>query len=135
MRLVVGLVLLSAAFAGCGGGDDRARISRLMDDLRSVQESGDAEKACEDVYVVRERGRDESEVDEGCREAFVQAAAGRDVTNLRTRLVRVEVAGEEGTAVLRTSATRPDGSVLDRDVPYDVVRTEEGWRVRIAGEG
>jgi sarcosine oxidase gamma subunit len=137
MRLLVALVVLSAALAACGG-DDREQISHLMGELRAVQDSGDAEKACEEVYVVRERDRVEEEggeEDEGCRQAFEQAAAGRDVTNLSTRLVRVDVAGEEGTAVLHTSATRPDGSALDRDVPYDVVKTEKGWRVRIAGEG
>jgi hypothetical protein len=140
MRLLPVLVLLAAALGGCGGGGDREQISHLMGELRSVQDSGDAEKACEDVYVVRERGREEEEGEEeesgeGCREAFEATAAVNDVKDLRTKLVRVEVEGEEGTAVLHTTATRPDGSALDRDVPYDVVKTEGGWRVRIAGEG
>jgi hypothetical protein len=140
MRLLIALVLLAAALGGCGGGGDRKQISHLMGELRAVQDSGDAEKACEEVYVVRERGRaegeeEEGEEDEGCKQAFEQAAEARDVGNLRTRLVRVDVAGEEATAVLHTTATRPDGSKLDRDVPYDVVKTEKGWRVRIAGEG
>src|SRR3954449_6311294 len=139
MRLLVALLVLSAALAACGG-DDREQISHLMGELRAVQDSGDAEKACEEVYVVRERGRAEGEEeggeeDEGCKQAFEQAAEAREVKDLRTRLVRVEVAGEEATAVLHTTATRPDGSELDRDVPYDVVKTEKGWRVRIAGEG
>ena len=137
MRLLIALVVLSAALAACGG-DDREQISHLMGELRAVQDSGDAEKACEEVYVVRERDGVEEEggeEDEGCRSAFEHAAAARDVTNLHTRLVRVDVAGEKGTAVLHTSATRPDGSELDRDVPYEVVKTEKGWRVRIAGEG
>ena len=30
---------------------------------------------------------------------------------------------------------RRDGSMLSQDVPYDLVRTEDGWRVRIADEG
>ena len=143
MRSIVALCLIMAALAGCGGGgDDREQISRLMGELRQVQDSGDAEKACEEVYVVRERDRPqeeeggkEEEVGEGCREAFEQAAEARDVSDLRAKLVRVDVDGEEGTAVLHTTATRSDGSELDRDVPYDVVKTEEGWRVRIAGEG
>jgi hypothetical protein len=138
MRLLVVFALLAAALGGCGGGDGK-QISHLMGELRNVQASGDAEKACEEVYVVRERGRseegDEEEGDEGCRQAFEAAAAANDVKDLRTKLVRVQVQGEEGTAVLHTTATRPDGSELDRDVPYDVVKTEEGWRVRIAGEG
>jgi hypothetical protein len=139
MRLVGALLVVAALLAGCGG-DDRSQITKLMTELRSVQASGDAEKACEEVYVVRERGRAEAEGEgerngaEGCQKAFEQAAAADDVRGLRTKLVRVELAGDEGTAVLHTTATRPDGSELDRDVPYDVVRTEEGWRVRIAGE-
>ena len=141
MRLLLVLALLAAALGGCGGGGDREQISHLMGELRAAQDSGDAEKACEEVYVVRERGRSEEEGDEeggeseGCRREFEQAAMAADVRGLRTKLVRVEVDGDEGTAVLHTTATRPDGSELDRDVPYDVIRTEEGWRVRIAGEG
>ena len=141
MRLFVAVSLLLAALAGCGG-DDREQITHLMSQLREVQESGNAEEACEKVYVVRERGKaseeeegGEEEGGEGCRAAFEQVAAGRDVKDLKTKLVRVDVEGEEGTAVLHTTATRQDGSELDRDVPYDVVKTEEGWRVRIAGEG
>lgn len=144
MRLLFALVLVAAALGGCGGGDDRQQISHLMGELRAAQDSGNAEKACEEVYVVRERGRSEEEKEgeeeeggesEGCRQAFEQAVKAVDVEDLRTKLVRVEVDGDEGTAVLHTTATRPDGSELDRDVPYDVVKTEEGWRVRIAGEG
>ena len=133
-----------AALAGCGGGkDDRQQISDLMAQLREVQESGDAERACEKVYVVRERGRAEEEEEgeeEGggeCREAFERAveARRRGIRDLETELVRVDVESDEGTAVLHTRIVRRDGSTLERDVPYDVVRTEEGWRVRIAGEG
>lgn len=137
MRAFIALALVLAAASGCGG-DDRQQITDLMSSLRQVQDSGDAEKACEDVYVVRERDKGEEEEegeDEGCEQAFEAAASSRDVRDLRTKLVRVDVEGDEATAVLHTTATRPDGSTLDRDVPYDVVKTEEGWRVRIAGEG
>jgi hypothetical protein len=142
MRAFAALCLFLGALTGCGGGDDREQISHLMTELRKVQDSGNAEKACEKVYVVRERGKAEKEEEggdeeggEGCRQAFEQAVRGREVKDLRTKLVRVDVEGDEATAVLHTTATRPDGSTLDRDVPYDVVKTEEGWRVRIAGEG
>lgn len=138
MRVLLTLCLLLAALTGCGG-DDREQITHLMSQLREVQESGNAEEGCEQVYVVRERGKAASEEEEeggdGCRAAFEQVSSSRDVKDVETRLVRVEVEGDEGTAVLHTTATRQDGSELDRDVPYDVVRTEEGWRVRIAGEG
>jgi hypothetical protein len=131
------LCLAGALFAGCGDSDEE-QVRALMGELRGVQASGDAEKACEKVYVVRERNRAESEGEEEggeeCRRACEQAVRGRDVTNLRTKLQRVDLKGEEGTAVLHTTATRPDGSTLDRDVPYDVIRTEKGWRIRIAGE-
>jgi hypothetical protein len=142
MRTAVLLTCLLAALAGCGGGDDdKNQILGLMMHLREVQESGDAERACEEVYVVRERGRGEAEGEaeggEECREAFERAveARRRDLRDLETELVRVDVEGDEGTAVLHTKLVRRDGSMLERDVPYDVVRTEEGWRVRIAGGG
>jgi hypothetical protein len=141
MRMFFALGLVLAVLCGCGG-DDREQISDLMGTLRQVQDSGDAEKACEEVYVVRERDKAEEEEEEGegegregCEQAFEAAVRSRDVRDLRTKLVRVDVEGDEATAVLHTTATRPDGSTLDRDVPYDVVKTEEGWRVRIAGEG
>ena len=138
MRAFLALGLVLAALCGCGG-DDRQQITDLMSSLRQVQDSRDAEKACEEVYVVRERDKAEEEGEEeggeGCEQAFEAAARARDVRDLRTKLVRVDVEGDEATAVLHTTATRPDGSTLDRDVPYDVVKTEEGWRVRIAGEG
>ena len=118
-----------------------------MGELRQAQESGDAERACNEVYVVQERGR-EPETEEGeeegrggesggCEPAFERAVEQRRATvkRLETELLRVEVDGEEGTAVLRTSATRTDGSSFERDVPYAVVHTEEGWRVRISPEG
>jgi hypothetical protein len=141
MRTAVLLTCLLAALGGCGGGDDKEQIRQLMTQLRQVQESGDAERACEQVYVVRERGREEEQGEEEggpeCREAFERAveACRRDVRDLETELVRVNLEGDEGTAVLHTRLVRRDGSTLERDVPYDVVKTEEGWRVRIAGEG
>jgi hypothetical protein len=141
------VVLAVLALAGCGGDDPEQQVTALMTELREAQESGDAERACEQVYVIRERDkgaeREEEEGgeaeggEEGCREAFEQAVERRraELKDLKTRLVRVDVEGDEATAVLHTTAVRRDGSQLERDVPYDVVRTSEGWRVRIAGEG
>ena len=146
MRTAIVLTCL-LALTGCGSGkDDEQQITELMTQLRQVQDSGDAERAGEKVYVVRERGRAEEQSQEDgeeeersgqCREAFERSfeARRREIRELRTRLVRVHVEGDEGTAVLHTTAVRRDGSTLDRDVPYDLVKTEEGWRVRIAGEG
>jgi len=143
----VALAVLALA-AGCGGDDPEQQVTRLMTELRQVQESGDAEKACEEVYVVQEPGREpETEESEkegegggegaGCKPAFERSIEQRRaaVKRLDTKLVRVDVEGEAGTAVLHTSATRTDGSTFERDVPYAVVHTEEGWRVRISPEG
>ena len=143
----VALAVLALA-AGCGGDDPEQQVTQLMTELRQVQESGDAKKACEEVYVVQEHGR-EPETEEaekegegggeraGCEPAFERSLEQRRaaVERLETKLVRVDVEGEEGTAVLHTTATRTDGSSFERDVPYAVVHTEEGWRVRISPEG
>ena len=137
-----------ALAAGCGGDDPEQQVTQLMTELRRVQESGDADKACDEVYVVQEPGREpETEESDGeregggegarCRPAFERSIQQRRaaVKRLDTKLVRVDVKGDEGTAVLHTSATRTDGSTFERDVPYAVVRTKEGWRVRISPEG
>jgi hypothetical protein len=129
--------------AGCGNDDPEQQVGALMRELRQVQESGDAHRACEDVYVVRERGRPvESEEEDsgeraGCEPAFEQAVRQRreGLKRLDTRLAKVTLRGEEGVAVLHTAATRADGSTFERDVPYEIVRTDEGWRVAISPEG
>jgi hypothetical protein len=145
------LVLAFALLAGCGSESDEQQITKLMSTLRATQDSGDAGKACEEVYVVQERGREpEGEGDgdgeaegegEGerarCEPAFERSVEQRKaaVKRLKTRLVRVDVDGEEATAVLHWSATRTDGTTFERDVPYALVHTDAGWRVRISPEG
>ena len=128
---------------GCGQRDDRAEITDLMAQMREAQDSGNAEEACEKVYVVREPNRPaEEEEEEGeeeggeCETVFEQSVERRrdQVKDLRTKLVGVQVEGDEGTAVLHTTLTRQDGSRLERDVHYPVVHTEKGWRVRISPE-
>ena len=142
--LAIACLALAVAASGCGGDDPEQQVAELMKELRQVQESGDAEKACEEVYVVQEHGREpETEEGEGggerarCEPAFERSLEQRReaVKRLDTKLVRVDVKGDEGTAVLHTRATRTDGSTFERDVPYAVVHTEEGWRVRISPEG
>jgi len=152
MRSVCLALVLAAVVgvAGCGDDDPEKQVASLMSELRDVQDSGDAEKACEEVYVVQEPGHEpetekegEEEEHEGggerarCEPAFERALEQRKATikRLDTKLVRVDVEGDEGTAVLHTSATRTDGSSFERDVPYAVVHTKEGWRVRISPEG
>jgi hypothetical protein len=144
--MLTAVCLAVALLCGCGDSDED-QIREVMAELRDAQESGDAEKACEEVYVVREPGREEEGEGEeegekeggfgNCERAFEQAVEARraGVKRLRTRLVRVEVDGDEGEAVLHTAATRADDSTFERDVPYELVRTEEGWRVRISPEG
>src|SRR4051812_5166638 len=149
---VAACLALALPVAGCGGGNDETQIRSLISAMRQAQDSGNAEKACKDVYVVQEPGGEgggeaekerEKDADAagteggpGCELAFEQSVARRraQVKDLRTRLTRVQVDGEQGTAVLRTTLTRPDGSTLERDVEYPVVHTEEGWRVRISPE-
>lgn len=131
---------VAIALAGCGGGEDadRRAITDLMSTLRRAQERGDARLACTEVYLVQERDRaPEREGKEECLEAFPQAEAVRraSVSDLRTELREIRIDGAEATAVVHTRARRTDGSLLEQDSTYDLVRTARGWRVRIAGEG
>ena len=70
-------------------------------------------------------------------EAFEAADERRraEVENLTTEVGSIEVDGDRATATVRTHLERVDGSSLSQDVPYDLVRTPDGWRVRIADEG
>src|SRR4051794_40692976 len=98
---VLGLALL----AGCGSQSDEQQITEVMGTLRATQDSGDAEKACEEVYVVQERGREpEAEGEEEgegerarCEPAFERSVEQRKaaVERLKTKLVRVDVDGEQ----------------------------------------
>jgi hypothetical protein len=137
---------LALLCAGCGG-SDRQQVSKLISTMRQAQQSGDAEKACKDVYVVQERtkpageekAKDGGEEADGgeCEVSFRAAVAQREASleSLSSKLLDVRLDGEKGTAVVHTTGVRKDGSSFARDDDYDVVRTEEGWRVRIAGEG
>lgn len=165
--LVLGLGIAIAAL-GCGSSDnasrsDREAITAVFDQLRQVQDSGDAEAACREVYVIKEPGRAEppggGEADtEGqaapradgeagaaggpesrgaCEAAFRKAVARkrREVSDLTTEVRSIELEGDRATAIVHTELRRADGSPLSQDVPYDLVRTADGWRVRISEEG
>jgi hypothetical protein len=144
---------MALAATGCGR-DDKTQVSDLISQMSRVQSAGDAEEACGKVYVVQERNKPAAEKESesesenggeaakeaggpGCQESFEAAVERRRATldDLRQQLVRVELQGKKGVAVVHTVAVRKDGSQLARDDSYDVVHTEEGWRVRIAGEG
>jgi hypothetical protein len=151
--ITAAIVVTSLLAAGCGGGasdagGDREQIEAVLGDLRDAQESGDAELACSDVYEIREPERPGGEAEgepevegegglEECEEAFERADARRreEVDHLTTDITSVAVDGDTATAIVHTTLVREDGSELEQDVPYDLVRTEEGWRVRIAEEG
>jgi hypothetical protein len=161
VRWIAAVVLGVVAFlaAGCGGGDsaddDRAEIASTLEDLFAAQEAGDARTACEDIYVVQEPDRPggeseagESEAEEaegeeaeveggGCEASFERAQELREsqVSDLSTDVGEIEVEGDRATAIVHTELTRADGSDLSQDQPYDLVRTDDGWRVRIADEG
>jgi hypothetical protein len=193
-------VVAAAALVGqgCGGGDedsDQEAITAVINQLRTVQDNGDGEAACSQVYVIQEgqqragelageegaepveseeadeaEGAEEAESAEGgeseaeseeseaeseeseseggeegeegespaeCEEAFEAAYERRqeEVKDLTTSIGAIEVDGERATAIVHTELERADGSMLTQDVPYDLVRTPDGWRVRIADEG
>lgn len=152
----------------------------MLDQLSEVQESGDAETACSEVYVIQEgqqragelagdpdaepveefEGEEEGEEfeseegeefesesgeeegEEGetpaeCEEAFEAADERRraEVSDLSAEVGSIEVDGDRATAIVHTELVRLDGSHLSQDVPYDLVRVEDGWRIRIADEG
>lgn len=155
--LAVVAVLATALVAGCGGGEDsedsdQAEITAVLEKLFDAQQAGDAETACEEVYVIQEPPRpgsdaegesreSEAEVGEAglreCEAAFQKAVAlrRREVSDLQTEIGSIELDGDQARATVHTELRRSDGSELSQDVPYDLVHTADGWRVRIAEEG
>jgi hypothetical protein len=159
------LAALALAGAGCGSDPadaDREEIAAVLNQLFDAQDAGDAETACSDVYVIQEpwevQGETaaassgesaEAEAEAGaegeggeaglqdCEAAFEQADELRrsQVRRLSTDVGAIELDGERATATVHTELTRPDGSALSQEVPYDLVHTPEGWRIRISEEG
>ena len=142
-------VIALASLAGCGSEvdtDERA-IEAVLAELRRAQEASDGETACRRVYVVAEAwekfGNKETGEGEGegavaaCQAAFAGAVEHRqsEITDLSTSLGEIEVDGNQATAVVHTELQRADGSLLSQDASYDLVRTADGWRVRISDEG
>ena len=91
----------------------------MLDQLREVQDAGDAESACREIYVIREPERPseegaagevaaESEAgEEGmaeCEDAFKKAVALRrsEITDLSTSVGSIEVDGDAATAIVHT---------------------------------
>lgn len=152
--IAAGAALLTS---GCAAEQDQASrdrdaVTAVLGELRSAQDGGDAETACREVYVVQEPGggegsaaadaEAEAEAEGGdgigqCEASFRAAAARRrqEISDLSTEVDSVEVDGDQATAIVHTELRRADGSRLSQDVPYDLVRTPEGWRIRIASEG
>ena len=146
------LVALALLVAGCGDrtgppqGPDEAAIRRLFTKLDRVQAAGDARTACEEVFTVQERtergtetgGEGEGEESpEACRAAFERSLASsrRQVRELRTEVQGVEVRGDEAVVRLRASVVRTDGSSFENVYARELVRGDEGWRIRISPEG
>lgn len=159
------LAAASVAGLGCGGGSDsgggdQSAITAVLTELRQVQDSGDAKAACSNVYVLQEPDRPGGEPEGssggggeagsgggggeetepgsgGCEASFLAAVdrAREEVSDLQTSIGSIDVEGDRATAIVHTELKRQDGSALTQDVPYDLVRTPEGWRVRIADEG
>jgi hypothetical protein len=72
-----------------------------------------------------------------CERAFTAAAAtaSEQTDDLTTEIGEIEVDGNLARAIVHTELTRSDGSELSQDAPYDLVRTPDGWRIRISEEG
>ena len=135
---------------GCGGGgnSDEEQITAVVNQLFAAQQSGDAAKACNDVYVIAEPGKPvgEGEGEEGdaegegsgsCEAGFEAANDRRqnEVSDLSNDISSINVDGDTATAIVHTELQRVDGSHLSQDVPYDLLKTPDGWRIRIAEEG
>jgi hypothetical protein len=190
LALCFAIAAVASVGAGCGGddgGSDQEAITAVLNELRNVQDAGDAKTACTDVYVIQEGQQrageiaaeadggavaseattadadaqsavepeadapageadageaDTGEADAGespaaCEQAFEAADERRraEVKDLTTEIGSIEVDGDRATATVHTQLQRLDGSELTQEVPYDLVRTPDGWRVRIADEG
>lgn len=132
---------------GCGGGgnSDEEAITAVVNELFAAQQSGDADKACNEVYVIAEPGKpaesEEADAGEGSAdacEATFEAASERsqaEVKDLTNDISSINVDGDTATAIVHTELQRVDGSHLSQDVPYDLLKTPDGWRIRIAEEG
>ena len=160
-------VIAGAALIASGCGDDPAdsdeeQITAVLNQLFDAQQTGDAETACSEVYVIQEpprpggeeaagteegdvegeadaegKGEAGEEVSSQCEAAFERAAARRrsEISHLSTEVGEIDVEGDRATAIVHTNVTRRDGSELSQDAPYDLVRTSDGWRIRISEEG
>jgi len=146
-------VIVAAALTGqgCGGGgsSDEEQITAVVNQLFAAQQSGDAAKACSDIYVIAEPGKPPDEGEEGeegdadgaspgaCETAFEAADERRqnEVSDLTSGISSINVEGDTATAIVHTELQRVDGSHLSQDVPYDLLKTPDGWRIRIAEEG
>lgn len=146
MRCVVVFLVSLLALAGCGGASDEQAVRALFDRLDEAQVSGDAEAACDQVFLVAEAGREEGEEEgegegeespDACRAAFAAAASTRkaQVKSLRTTVKSVDVEGDEARATVRSQVVRADGSRFENVYTRDLVRRDGGWRIRISPEG
>lgn len=150
MRNASILLATGALVAGCGGTGDEAAVRAVFERLDGIQQRGDAEAACEQVFLVAEAGREESEAEreregrgeagespEACRTAFATAASTRraQVRDLRTTVQSVRVEGDEAAATLRSRVTRADGTTFTNVYTRDLVRHDGSWRIRISPEG
>lgn len=105
-----------------GGGDANAE-ERAPGGAESESESGETEDGDEEAS--------------DCERSFavVTDRLNAEVTNLSTEVGEIEIDGESATATVHTTLTRADGTELVRDVPYTLLSTPDGWRIRISDEG
>ena len=105
------------------GGPDTNAEERAPEGAEPESESGETEDGGEEAS--------------DCERSFavVTDRLNAEVTNLSTEVGEIEIDGESATATVHTTLTRADGTELVRDVPYTLLSTPDGWRIRISDEG
>jgi ketosteroid isomerase-like protein len=141
VRIILVLGAATALLAGCGAKSDKEKVRAVLGDVADARKHGDAERACERDYAVVEEkpGAPDppaAEAREECVQALtgVLAASKRELKAYHEDVRGVDVEGDEAHAHVHATGTRADGSAFARDITYELVRREGGWRVAISGE-
>lgn len=149
------LLLLLVPLAGCGssGRSDTDAVERALERFDAAQASGDGREACRSLIAIDERGtievpgletarqRELGSSDEeaafalDCERAFTTATASRRaLKDVQQEVGRIEVDGDDATAVIDVRFTREDGTTLRRETTRRLVKRNGSWRVVLTGE-
>jgi hypothetical protein len=141
--LAVVFAAVSLAVAACGGTSEEDRVRAVLGDLAGARADGNAERACERDYVVVEDRPGAIQPDpKESREECVRALTGvlqrtrRSVRDYSETVNGIDIDrdGKEAEAEVHATGTRADGSRFARDIKYELVRRDGGWRVAIEEE-